>query len=101
MEYLTFNSGGQWTLEKSARPSYSSPEGGISTPRVQGEPGNDFKAYRSTTGQLREDHGQKGQMHGNPNNKSGPKKGLPAKHWGKPANMLPSSAANSEPGLGV
>ena len=101
MEYLTFNSGSQWELHKAAKPPYSSPEGGMSTPREQGESGNDFKAYRSTTGQLREDHGTKGLVHGNPNNKRAPKQAQARRNWGKPAQMLPSSAANSEPGLGV
>ena len=100
MEYLTFNSGGQWALNKS-RPPYSSPEGGISTPREQGEPGNDFRAYRSTTGQLREDHGQKGQVHGQPGNKRAPKQGQARRNWGKVPALLPSAAANTDPGLGV
>jgi hypothetical protein len=100
MEYLTFNSGSQWTLCKAATP-YASPEGGISTPRIQGEPGNAFRSYRSTNGQLREDNGTKGSVHGNPGNKRAPKQGMPLKHQGKPAQLLPSSAANSEPGLGV
>ena len=99
-EYLTFNSGSQWTLNKSAKPPYSSPEGGISTPR-ENEPGNDFKAYRSTTGQLTEDHDTKGELHGQPGNKRAPKQGQARRNWGKPANLLPSSAANSDPGLGV
>lgn len=100
-EFLTFSSLGQWTLNKSAKPPYSSPEGGQSTPRIQGEPDNDFRAYRSTTGQLREDHGTKGQLHGSPGNKRAPKQGLPTKLHGKPAQLLPSSAANNNPGLGV
>jgi hypothetical protein len=99
-EVLKFNKGGQWSLEKQAKPPYSSPEGGISTPR-QGYAGDNFKAYRSTTGQLREDHDTKGELHGNPNNKRAPKQGLPIKHHGKPASLLPSAAANTNPGLGV
>jgi len=101
MEYLTFNSGSQWSLHKSAKSPYSSPEGGQSTPRIAGQPDNDFRAYRSTTGQLREDHGQKGLTHGNPGNKRAPKQGMPLKHQGKPATLLPSSAANTNPGIGV
>jgi hypothetical protein len=101
MEHLSFNSGGQWTLHKSAKPPYSSPEGGQSTPRIQGEPGNDFRAYRSTVGQLRVDNDTKGELHGNPGNKRAPKQGMPLKHQGKPASLIPSSAANTNPGLGV
>ena len=106
MEFLKIHPNGQWSLmEKqvsvAAKPPYTSPEGGVSTPREQNQPTADFRAYRSTTGQLREDHDTKGELHGNPGNKRAPKQGLPVKHWGKPAQMLPSSAANSEPGLGV
>ena len=100
MEVLKFDKNGQWSLEKQYAPSKTN-DGGIETPRVKGEPDNDFKAYHSTAGQLREDHGQKGQVHGNPGNKRAPKQGMPAKNQGKPAMMLPSSAANSNPGLGV
>jgi len=101
MEWLTFNSGSQWTLNKSAKPPYSSPEGGISTPRIPNQPGNDFKAYQSTTGQLREDHGTKGSVHGNPGNKRAPKQGQARRNWGKPASLLPSAASSNDPGLGV
>jgi hypothetical protein len=99
MESLKFNSGGQWELIKATGP-YSSPSGGISTPRAPNEPGNDFKAFRSTTGKLREDHDSKGELHGNPGNKRAPKQGLSPKNWGKPYQMLPSSKINSEPGGG-
>ena len=100
MEYLTFNSGSQWELHKAANPPYTSPEGGISTPS-QGYTSNNFRAYRSTVGQLREDHGTKGSVHGNPGNKRAPKQGQSRKNWGKPPMLLPSSAANSEPGIGI
>ena len=95
MEYLSFNSAGQWSLHK------SSPEGGISTPRDYSEPGNDFKAYSNVSGQLHEDHGQKGSIHGAPGNKRAPKQGKSPRNWAKPATRLPSAAANTDPGLGV
>lgn len=101
MEYLTFNNAGQWTLNKSAKPPYSSPEGGISTPREQGEPNNDFRSYGSTTGQLHEDYGQRGSIHGAPGNKRAPKQGESKRNWGKPANLLPSAASYANPGVGI
>jgi len=101
MELLKIHPNGQWSLEK----QYASPkaygDGGIETPRVQGEPDNDFRAYRSTTGQLREDHDTKGELHGQPGNKRAPKQGQSRRNWGKVPSMLPSSAANSDPGIGV
>jgi hypothetical protein len=98
-EVLKIHANGQWTLIKSAKAPYTSPEGGISTPREQGEPDNDYKSYRSTTGQLREDHGTKGSIHGAPGNKRAPKQGQARRNWAKVPTMLPSAAEDSEPGL--
>ena len=74
MELLKIHSNGQWELVKQYSPRHT--DGGIETRRVRNEPGNDFRAYRSTTGQLREDHGQKGSVHGNPGNKRADRKSV-------------------------
>ena len=102
MEFLKIHpQTGQWSLEKQYTPPRTTINGGVETPRVTNEPGNDFKAYHSTTGSLREDHGTKGSVHGNPGNKRAPKQGQARRNWGKPASMLPSAASSSDPGLGV
>ena len=90
---------GQWSLEK----QYTSPkvnDGGMQSPAGEDSyAGARAKTYRSTTGSLREDHGQKGSVHGNPGNKRAPKQGLPAKYWGKPHSTISSAAVDAEPGL--
>jgi len=96
MEYLTFNSGSQWSLHKALQPE------GQSSPRSEGlYPDADYKVYRNVTGQLHEDHGQKGSVHGNPGNKRAPKQGQARRNWGKPATAVRSLAADINPGLGT
>ena len=103
MEFLKIHPNGQWELldKQQYKPVSTNTSGGMESPRISSDKTNDFRAYRSTTGQLREDHGTKGQLHGNPGNKRAPKQGLPVQHQGKPPTLLPSSAANTDPGLGV
>jgi len=55
MEYTKFNSFGQWTLHKSVEHPYGA------TPKVD----KPFKVFngKGKTGELHEDHGQKGTLH--------------------------------------
>ncbi len=102
-ELLKIHPNGQWSLEKQAKPPYSSPEGGISSPRSEGlSPDADYKVYRhNVTGQLHEDHGQKGSVHGAPGNKRAPKQGTARRNWGKVPVPVRSAAADRDPGLGT
>lgn len=100
MELLKIHANGQWELIKATKnqPTYSTPDDGQETPRIKGQRDYDTRTYRNTTGQLREDHGEKGKLHGNPGNSRAPKQGMSSRNWGKPAHLLPSAVTDRDPG---
>ena len=94
MEYLTFNSGGQWDLHK----SYGNP------PKDEGTPNNrPFKSYSTSTadGQLREDRGTQGSLHIFGQGKHPKPEGVQARrNWAKPPHRTTSEYADEFPGSG-
>lgn len=86
MEQLKFSTLGQWTLEKNLK---------------NGQPANaDYNTYRNMDheGSLKEDHGQKGSLHGNPPSRS-PKHTSKNKMQSKQTTPTASQYSDNNPGL--
>ena len=88
-ELLKFNSLGQWSLHKQVGEHAD-------------EPDNDYMSYRarSLTGQLPEDHGNRGELH-NVGNKRSPKKNSDERMHGKVPTPVGSAKEDISPGLGL
>jgi hypothetical protein len=86
MEFLKFNSGGQWTLEKSSE--------------FSGDKDEDYMSYRSRSidGRLPEDHGHRGELH-NVGTVRAPRKLSEHKMEGKVPTPIKSAARDRSPGL--
>ena len=86
MEFLKFNSRGQWSLEK--------------TSEFTGEKDQDFMSYRTRAiaGKLPEDHGTKGLLH-NVGTVRAPRKTSKPKMEGEVPTPIKSAAVDRSPGL--
>lgn len=86
MEFLKFNAGGQWTLEKKAdRPA-----------------DDDFMSYKNVdrAGELPKDYGRKGWLHNNSNTRP-PRVKSKHRMEGKVPNPMSSATVANNPGKGV
>ena len=99
MEQLSFNRNGQWSLNKSntlEKDSFDEKAVG-ETPTYANEKNQSFRTM-DNQGSLKEDHGQKGSLHGNPPSKS-PKHTSQNKAKGKVPTPTASRYADNNPGL--
>ena len=97
MEYLAFNSGGQWDLRKATNDN----DGTDKAPKSDYAPGSKpYKVFRGAalTGDLHEDHGQKGTLHDTNGGKR--PKAINWKNVGRPGKDNASVFTERNPGVG-
>jgi hypothetical protein len=96
-EYLTFNSGSQWTLHKATQEV-----GTLKDPTKATTPSKPFHSVTASTkeGRLPEDRGQRGTLHNfNQGRRPKPAVHMSPRKWGKPTHRVASAYANQNPGI--
>lgn len=106
MEYLKFNSGGQWELCKAINPATDNIIGGgtLKDPKDADKPGNTpFRSISaaSAEGRLPQDRGTRGALHNfHGGRRSKPKVNMSPRRWGKPTHNVDSVYEDQNPGVG-